>query len=509
LLLRTFMPFRLSSLSLHHASIFLLVFLEYLQTVMVSFASSYISGGVDAAPEEFSLAAACYATVAVVVILAHRWLVQQLGYRRLLRLSLLAFALGAMVCACSNTVGGLIMGRMIQACGGAAFFTASRVQVLHYQGKDRILALLSMPIGITLATALAPVLAAGLLGWANWRAIFWVMLPLALLVDQVIAHAVPEGEPVENELPDQLHPWSTLLLTLGVFLLLFVLERARFDLFDHELSLFAGIVAGGGLLLLYLWREWRHDAPLISYAQFFSYRYWLGLGMYFFGYIVVSASNYILPLFMVQGLGFAVQTTGWTLGLSGLIALLIIPLQMWLMMRRPFLKPHLLAGMLCLSVFGWMASRLSQDVTLMRIGLILLLLNGLFMPLILGAAAAGTFRGIHDKIFTHAYQVKNSMREIANALGVSLATILVQMRGTLHYSRLAESTRSLLPLYGNAGVSADPWGLLGDPVRPALLRLSAEISRQSVLMSCQDFFWLLCLLGLAGGLWLGVQRRLV
>jgi hypothetical protein len=28
-------------------------------------------------------------------------------------------------------------------------------------------------------------------------------------------------------------------------------------------------------------------------------------------------------------------------------------------------------------------------------------------------------------------------------------------------------------------------------------------------MSCQDFFWLLCLLGLAGGLWLGVQRRLV
>jgi DHA2 family multidrug resistance protein len=503
------MPFRLSSLSPHHATIFLLVFLEYLQSVMVSFSSSYISGGVSAAPEEFSLAAACYATVAVVVILSHRWLVQQLGYRALLRLSLLLFAVGAVLCARCDSVGGLIIGRMVQACGGAAFFTASRVQVLHYQGKERLLALLSMPMGITLGSALAPVLAAYLIGHFNWRAIFWVMLPLTFLVDRVVAHAVPESEPVENEQPDQLHPWSILLLTLGVFMLLFVLERARFDLFDHELSLLTATVVAIGFLLVYLRHEWRRPARLITYEDFSSNRYWLGLCLYFFGYVVVSANNYILPLFLVQGLGFAVQSTGWALGLSGLISVLVVPLQMWVMMKKPFLKPHVLTGLLSLGCFGWLASRFSQDVTLVNVGAVLMLLNGVFMSMILGAAAAGTFRGIQDKVFTHAYQVKNSMREIANAIGVSLATILVQMRSTLHFNRLAESTGSVFPLYGNAGAEADPWNLLQAPGQAVLQRLSLEMTRQSVLMACQDFFWLLCLVGLLGAGWMFVQRRLV
>jgi len=502
------MSFRLSSLSLHHASILLIVFLEYLQTIMVSFASSYISGGVDAAPEEFSLAAACYATVAVVAILAHRWLVQQLGYRRLLRLSLLAFAAGAVVCALSDSVTQFIMGRMIQACGGAAFFTASRVQVLHYQGRDRIPAMLSMPVGITLASALAPILASWLVGGYSWRALFWVMLPFTLIVDQVVAHAVPEREPVENEHPDQLHPWGILALTLGVFMLQFVLERSRYDLFSDFLPLFIGTVLAVGLLLGYLWHDWQSASPLITYAQFSSYRYWLGLCMYFFGYLVISTSNYILPLFMVQGLGFAVQTTGWALGLSSLSGLVALSIHFRLMMRWPMLKPYLLVSLLSLFCFGWLTSRFSEEVTLLHIGGVLLLLNGVFMPFALGTAAAGTFRGISDKVFTHAYQVKNSMREVANAMGISLATIIVQMRGNLHYSRLAESTTSIYPNYGNAGSPTDPWGLLDHPSTSALARLSTEVSRQSTLLACQDYFWGLCLVAVVSAVLLSMQKRL-
>lgn len=502
------MPFRLSSLSLHHASILLIVFLEYLQTIMVSFASSYISGGVDAAPEEFSLAAACYATVAVVVILAHRWLVQQLGYRRMLRLSLLAFAAGALVCACCNSVSGLILGRMIQASGGAAFFTASRVQVLHYQGRERIPALLSMPVGITLASALAPMLAASLVSNYSWRALFWVMLPLTLLVDQVVARAVPEREPVENEQPDQLHPWGILLLTLGVFMLQFVLERARFDLFADTLPLCIGALLALGLLLAYVRHDWRHRTPLISYAQFSSYHYWFGLGMYFFGYMVISTSNYILPLFMVQGLGFAVQTTGWMLGLTSLAGMVTIFLHFGLMTRWPSMKRYLQLSLLSLLLFGWVASGFTQEVTLWYIGASLLLLNAWFMPFALGTAAAATFRGINDKVFTHAYQVKNSMREVANALGVSVATIVVQMRSSLHYSRLAESTASIYPAYGNPGSPNDPWGLLDHPAPSALSRLSSEISRQATMMACQDYFWGLCAIAVISAVLLLMQRRL-
>jgi len=263
------------------------------------------------------------------------------------------------------------------------------------------------------------------------------------------------------------------------------------------------------LLLGYLWHEWRHATPLISYAQFSSYRYWLGLMVYFVGYLVISTSNYILPLFMVQGLGFAVQTTGLMLGLTSLAGLLVILLHFRLMMRWPMLKPYLLFSLVILLSFSWVASHMSQEVTLWSIGAALLLLNACFMPFALGTAAAGTFRGIDDHLFSHAYQVKNSMREVANALGVSLATIIVQMRSTLHYSRLAESTASLYPTYGNPGSPSDPWGLLDHPSSQSLSRLSTEITHQATLMACQDYFWGLGAMAVVAATLVTLQRRLV
>jgi MFS transporter, DHA2 family, multidrug resistance protein len=502
------MSSRSPGLSLHHLSILSIVFLEYLQTIMVSFASQYISGGIDASPEEFSLAGASYAAVAVLTILSHRWLVRRLGYRQLLRLSLLSFAGGAAVCALSDTVPMFIAGRMLAATGGAAFFTASRVQVLHYTGKARLPALLAMPIGITLASALAPMLAAALVSLYTWRALFWVMLPLAALVDRIVALAVPQREPVEDEQPDRLHPWGILCLSCGMFMLQFVLERSRYDLFGHPLSLLLLSTVSVSVLLLYFWQEWRSDVPLISYASFASYRYWQGLAVYGFGYLVISSCNVILPIFMVQGLGFALQTTGWVIGLSSLAGIVSLFVHMRLMMRWPFLRRWLAVGFLSLLAFGLAAGALSQEVTLGRIGLILLLLNAVFMPFSLGTAAAGTFRGVNEKVFTHAYQVKNSMREVANATGLSIATILIQMRGTLHYSRLAEHTAELTPWYGGLGSAPDPWGLLSHPGLSDLARLSAEISRQSTLMACQDYFRGLCFVAALALSALLIQRRL-
>ncbi|TDR80576.1 MFS transporter [Paludibacterium purpuratum] len=491
------MPAHPAFASRHSLTIAALVALEYLQTIMVSFASSYISGGIDAAPEEFSLAAAAYATVAVLMILAHRWLVQRVGYRRLLRLSLFTFALGALVCANADSVGVFIVGRMLSATGGSAFFTAARVQVLHHRGPARVPALLAVPVGITLASAAAPWLASILVTETSWRALFWIMLPLTVLVERLVAVTVPQREPVPPPQADKLHPLAVTLLTVGVFSLQFFLERARYDLFDHAETILAGAGLAALLLLGYLWHEWRQPRPLIPYSRFSSLRYWLGMTIYGTGYLVVSGCNVILPIFMVQGLGFALQSTGWVMGLSSLLGLPIVFLHFRLLQRWPNMRGFLRASMLGLAGFAWLAERLSPEATLWHIALALIVLNALFMPFMLGTAAASTFRGIPDSAFSHAYQVKNSMREIANALGISVATIVVQMRTTLHYSRLAEGTTNLSPWYGMANGPADPLGL-AHPDMPALAQLAGEIGRQSTLLACQDYFVGLGALALLG-----------
>jgi MFS family permease len=403
----------------------------------------------------------------------------------------LTFALGALVCANADSVGWFIAGRMLAATGGGAFFTAARVQVLHHEGPARIPALFAVPIGITLASAAAPWLASWLVTQSSWRALFWIMLPLTALVERLVAYTVPQREPVPPPGADKIHPVGIVLLTLGIFSLQFMLERARYDLFGHGQAVLAGTVGAAILLFGYLWHEWRNPRPLIRYRRFASTSYWLGISIYAMGYLVVSGCNYILPLFMVQGLGFALQNTGGIMGISSLLGLPIVFLHFYSMRRWPSMRAFLRIGMLLLALFAWLGIRLSPDATLWHIALALVALNALFLPIMLGTAAASTFRGIPDTAFSHAYQVKNAMREIANALGISIATIVVQMRTSLHYSRLAEST-------------AEPWRL-GDTDLAGLTRLAGEISRQSTFMACQDYF--VCLGVLAAIGLLVLQKR--
>jgi MFS family permease len=480
---------------LHLLLLALIVFLEYLQSGMVSFSSSYIMGGIGAAPEEFSLAAACYAAVAVVMIFKHRWLVERLGYRVFLCLALLFFALGAIACASADTVAQFIAGRMVQAVGGSAFFTAGRVQVQHYQGRARIRALYCFATGIFVGSGLAPFTAAALLDHVGWRAIFLVMLPLVLLVALMVEHGVPAHEPVEYEQRSRVHLAGTLSLAAGIFLLQFVLERSQYDIFSQRASL---LLLGGlavALIAAFVWHDRSRAEPLIPYHAFANGRYRAGLTLYFFCYLLISASAYMLPVFLVRGLGFTVTSIGWMLSLASLCGLITLTLHLKQLLRDPRIKQYLLFAFAVLFTFGWWMSRMSEEVSQWQLFWPILLNNGVFLAVAQGTAAFGTFRDVDEKVFSQAYQVKNVLREVANATGVSIATILLQMRSTLHYQRLAESV--------------DPLGQWRGAPMARLAELAGLISRQATLMACQDYFWGLCVVALAAATVAMWQRRLV
>lgn len=493
---------------LHLLLLTLIVFQEYLQSGMVSFSASYIMGGIGAAPEEFSLAAACYAAVAVVMIFNHRWLVERLGYRVFLRWALLLFAAGALICASSDSVPQFIIGRMVQALGGSAFFTAGRVQVLHYSGKQRIQALVRFAFGIFLGSGLAPLLAATMVENASWRGVFVVMLPVILLVALLVERSVPAHEPIEHEQRSEVHPLGSLSLAGGIFLLQFVLERSQYDIFSNSVRLWLLAIPALTAIGWFIYHDAQRSTPLIPYRAFASPRYFSGLAVYFFCYLIAAIGAYMMPVFMVRGLGFAAQSTGWMLSLTSLFGLLTLLAHLQLLLRYPSIKKYLLFALATLFIYGWWMSGFSEETSQTQIIWPLLLNNGVFLAVAQATAAFGTFRDVDEKVFSHAYQLKNVLREVASSSGISIATVLLQMRSTLHYQRLAESTAALGPWYGTNG-SGDPLGLLNSPSPSALTQLSSLISRQATLMACQDYFWGLCVVSLIAAAVVLVQRKFV
>src|ERR1700712_1265839 len=62
-----------------YATILLLSLTEFLQSGMTAFAAAPIMGELGMGPEQFSLVAAIYASVAIMTISMHRWLVEHIG----------------------------------------------------------------------------------------------------------------------------------------------------------------------------------------------------------------------------------------------------------------------------------------------------------------------------------------------------------------------------------------------------------------------------------------------
>ncbi|MEW9898666.1 MFS transporter [Chitinivorax sp. PXF-14] len=462
-------------------NIALLVSLEFVQNGAVSFAAAFISGGIGAAPEEFSLAAAVYAATAVVMIFKHRWLVEQLGYRHFIRLSLALFVLGGVLCALSSNVGEFIGARFVQALGGSAFFTAGRVQVNRFQGVDRGTAVKFMVFGIVLGSGATPWLASLLLEHHAWQGVF--LLPLPLAAGAVLLSEATLEDVVPHDSRSELHLGGTLLLAGAAFALQFVLERMQYDLFaEPRLLWLVGALALGGLLA-FLFHEHGRERPLLPFRQFGGERYRSGLVMYGICYLVLSASYYMLPMFMTRGLGFGLLSTGALLGATSAFALLPVLVHFRLVRRFPAQRKYMVLAFLMLAGFGFEMSRMSPEVSQWQLVLPLLALS-CFSAFGQGTAAMNAYVGIDDDVFSHAYQTKNMLRELLNSTGISLATIVLQSRSSLHYQRMVERLDAVT--LANAGM---PLAHVPTQQDASLLQaFASQIAQQATQLACLDFF---------------------
>lgn len=493
-------------------TILLLTALEFLQSGMVAFAAGPIMGEIGASPEEFSVATAGYAALAVLTIAKQRWLVERLGWRRYVQLSLTIFAIGAMVCALSRGFGEFFLGRCVMGLGGAAFMTSGRVMVQHFApGPQRFGGIKFFASGLGGGIALAPGLAALAVAGDAWNAIFVILASLALATAMVASFALP-SEPAAPHERSQSHPFLALSFGAGSFLLLFVLQRAQYDFYSNLSLLLLGLGAAALLLWHPFWLMRGHARPLLALKPLAQKRYGVGLGIYFVAYVALGANTYMLPVFMQKTLGFAWQTVGGfqTLGLSA--ALLT-----WLVMaktlpRWPKPKKYFVAGFLALGAFGLRLSGLTGGADLWRQVLPALLLNGAFIMLLMATTANQTFRDFqqHEATMTSAQQLKNMVGQIGTSVGVAVATILLQWRTTAHYAvlnnRFTAGDPAFAPAAQNLANPLDAHMAPGQASAAALGQLAQQLAQQASLLACLDYFVVIAVVGLVGAAVMALQR---
>src|SRR5919112_3241240 len=114
------------------------------------------------------------------------------GRRRVFVVGVVWFAGASLLCGLAPDIGTLVAARALQGVGGALLTPGSLAIIsASFQGRDRAAAIGAWSGLSGVAGAIGPFLGGWLVEW-NWRAVFLINLPLAVVIVLVATRHVPE-----------------------------------------------------------------------------------------------------------------------------------------------------------------------------------------------------------------------------------------------------------------------------------------------------------------------------
>jgi EmrB/QacA subfamily drug resistance transporter len=234
-----------------------------LDSTVVALALPSIRGDVDASSEGLQWVMNGYLlTIAVLVVTAGR-LGDMFGRKRVFLVGMVVFAAGSVVSGAASDQMTLILGRVLQGAGAAPMLSLSLALVCNvFPPAEQPRALGIWAAVSAVALAIGP-LAGGLLIEVDWRVIFWMNLPIALVGIAIVAVAAPEStDPGAGTRID----WAGLAaLSIGVTAAILALVQSR----AWSAAATLGLALAGLAALFAFWRiEHRVREPIVDFDLF-------------------------------------------------------------------------------------------------------------------------------------------------------------------------------------------------------------------------------------------------
>jgi EmrB/QacA subfamily drug resistance transporter len=393
------------------------MFMATLDNLVLTNALPVIHEELGASVEELQWFVNAYTLAFASLILFAVGLGDRIGRRTMFMAGIGIFTAASVFAALSTDPTQLVVARALQGLGGAAIMPLS-LSLLAGAVAPR---LRPLAIGIWggiagLGVAAGPLIGGAVVeGW-SWEAIFWINVPVGILVLPLVFIALPNtrGNRVRLDIA------GVLLAGLGVLGLVYGIVRGN-DAGWGSLEVVGSFAVGAALVAAFLGWERRTAAPLLPMRLFrdrsFSVANVVGFGFSFgmFGAVFIL----IQFLQVVQGsspLQAAIQTTPWTMA-----PMIVAPLAGFVS-PRVGTRVLIVAGLLLQGAgLTWLALTLSADVAYATM-LPAFIAAGIGMGLVFAPSSTAVLANIREADSAKATGTNSTLREIGVALGIAVLT---------------------------------------------------------------------------------------
>jgi EmrB/QacA subfamily drug resistance transporter len=208
------------------------------------------------------------------------------------------FAVASAICGLAPDAPVLIAARAVQGIG-AALLTPGSLAILEasFREEDRSKAIGAWSGFAGVGTAIGPFLGGWLISAVSWRLIFIINLPVAVAVLAVAWKHVPESH--DPDTTGRLDIAGGGLVTIGLVGLTYGLIEGPSSGWDRPVTLVA-LIGGVALLAVFVLRERRASAPLLSLSMFASAQFSSANAVTFVVYGALGGALFLLPIQLEQ-----------------------------------------------------------------------------------------------------------------------------------------------------------------------------------------------------------------
>lgn len=256
-----------------------------------------------------------------VVIPTTGYVLQRFTTRAVFIAAMSLFSAGTLIAALAPGFEILLVARVVQATGTAIMIPLLMTTVMTLvPAAERGRRMGNITIVIALAPALGPVISGAILSFADWRFLFWFVLPVALAA---LGIGIGLMTNVGERTAGRLDGWSLPLAALGFGGIVYGLSTFGEDAATRNSTVTAVALGVGAVALgLFVWRQLvlqRTDRALLDLRTFKSRSYTVAVIMFVVAMAALFGGIILLPLFMQGVLGMTVLASGLLLLPGGLM----------------------------------------------------------------------------------------------------------------------------------------------------------------------------------------------
>jgi EmrB/QacA subfamily drug resistance transporter len=272
----------------------------------------------------------------------------QFGRRRVFLCGVVLFTVASLCCGLSNDIYLLIAFRALQAIGGGALQPSAAGVIADHFGKDRDRAIGLFGTVGSGGQVVGPVFGGLLVGYLSWRWIFFVNVPIGIMLLALIAKFIPESPKMARKKPD----------LRGLMLLAAFVLSANFgitNLGEAHTAIYAPLFvvpeAFGAVLLVLFVQHTRHALDPFIPVRFFRARGFAVMNFLNFAWgICAFGVASLIPLYAEQRYHLSALNAGTLLTARGVGAIAVGAIAAFALRRTGYRMPMILG--FCLVATG-------------------------------------------------------------------------------------------------------------------------------------------------------------